>query len=78
MYDTPDILNLHFLTGIPISIYGCHASITGDGRSICAVTHLAYARTQNSGTGILGFFDSKRIILYGPLFVMENKMGDQG
>lgn len=31
--------------------------ITTDGRSLCAVAHLAKARSQKSGNGILGIHD---------------------
>lgn len=51
---TPDILNLHFMIGIPTFMSGCQASLAEEDKCLSAVTHLACARTQNSGTGILG------------------------
>ena len=41
MYDTPAILNLQDLLGIPTSISGCQAVFRTEGRNLCAVTHLA-------------------------------------
>lgn len=58
MFDTPDILNLHFLIGIPTFLRGCQASFAVEDRFACAVAHLAYARTQNSGNGILGVIEN--------------------
>ena len=57
VFDTLDILNLHFLKGIPIFMCRCQASMSEEGKDACAVAHLADARTQNSGTGILGYVE---------------------
>ncbi len=54
MFDNPDILNLHLIIGIPTFLRVCQASLAVEGRGACAVAHLAIARTQNSGNGILG------------------------
>ena len=46
------------LNGIPPLSCGCQAStrkrIAGEGKSMVAVTHLAKARSQKAGAGILG------------------------
>lgn len=55
MCDHLDILNLHLRlwdTYIFSWMSGLHYA--GEGRRLCAVTHLALARRQNSRTGILG------------------------
>lgn len=54
MCDTPDILNLQLFYGIPISIELCHATLAVEGRGLYEVTHLAYARSQDTGNGTLG------------------------
>ena len=55
MFDTPDILNLH---DIKRDSYICKRMSgrleSAEGRSLHAVAHLALARSQDSGTGILG------------------------
>ena len=49
------------LNGIPISSCGCQASthmrIAGEGKCMAAVAHLAIARSQKAGAGILGLYD---------------------
>lgn len=49
------------LNGIPILPCGCQAStrmrIAGEGKSMVAVAHLATARSQKAGAGILGLYD---------------------
>ena len=41
VFDTPDILNLHFLNGIPIYMKECHAFIAEEDCISYAVAHLA-------------------------------------
>ncbi len=55
MYDTPVILNLqNFKRDSYISVI-CQASIyAGEDKKADADTHLAVARSQNTGTGISG------------------------
>lgn len=56
VFDTLVILNLHFMIGIPIFLHGSQATIAVEDGSAYAVAHLAIARTQNAGNGIVGFF----------------------
>ena len=56
MFDTLVILNLHFMIGIPTFLHGSQATIAVEDGSAYAVAHLAIARTQNAGNGIVGFF----------------------
>ena len=41
VFDTPDILNLHFMNGIPIYMKECHAFIAEEDCISYAVAHLA-------------------------------------
>lgn len=62
VFDNLDILNLHFIKGIPIFLFLMPCPLVGEGKEASAVAHLAYARTQNSGNGILGCFKEKGIM----------------
>ena len=56
MFDNPDILNLHDIkwdSNIYKWMSGRHYA--AEDRSLCEVAHLAEARRQSSGTGILGY-----------------------
>lgn len=55
------------LNGIPTLSCGCQASSShghcaGEGRSMVAVTHLAIARSQNTGSGILGIHTKEEAV----------------
>ena len=54
MYDNPDILNLHFLIRASYIFVIMSGRRVAEDRSAIAVAHLAHARSQSSGTGILG------------------------
>ena len=55
MCDNLVILNLHYFKRDSYISVICQASIyAGEGRKADAVAHLASARSQNTGTGILG------------------------
>lgn len=55
MYDNLVILNLHYFKRDSYISVICQASICAEeGRKADAVAHLASARSQNTGTGILG------------------------
>ena len=54
--DTPDILNLHYFKRDSYISVICQASIAVEDRKADADTHLAVARSQNTGTGILGTY----------------------
>ena len=53
VFDTLVILNLHFMIGIPTFLHGSQATIAVEDGSAYAVAHLAIARTQNAGNGIV-------------------------
>ncbi len=64
VFDTPDILNLHYFkrdSYIDKLMSGRHCAAEDSG--LFAVTHLAVARSQNSGTGILGLTEDKKAAL---------------
>ena len=49
--------------------------LVGEGRYTFAVAHLAYARTQNSGTGILGLLNTGKLsLLWQLLFCCIRKL----
>ena len=56
MCDNPDILNLHYFKRDSYISVICQASIAVEDRKADADTHLAAARSQNTGTGILGSY----------------------
>ncbi len=60
MFDPPVILNLHFFKRDSYISVICQAAIyAAEGRKADAVTHLATARSQNTGNGILGHTKEK-------------------
>ena len=64
VFDTLDILNLHYFkrdSYIGKLMSGRHCAAEDSG--LLAVTHLAIARSQNSGTGILGLTKDKKAAL---------------
>lgn len=70
MCDNPVILNLHFLNWDSKFLRLCQASFAVEGKSLSEVTHLALARSQNAGTGILGFnFELRRQSLWTAFFI---------
>jgi len=55
MLDAPDILNLQYFKRDSYISVICQASdFVVEDRKADAVTHLAFARSQNTGNGILG------------------------
>ena len=65
MFDTPDILNLHlFIRAAHIFVNMSSHRYAVEDRSASAVAHLAHARSQNSGTGILGILVNDRATLW--------------
>jgi len=55
MFDTPVILNLHDVIRDSYILKWMSGHLGSvEGRSLSAVTHLARARRQNTGNGILG------------------------
>lgn len=69
MFDNPVILNLHyFKRDSYISVICQAADFAAEDRKADAVTHLAPARSQNTGNGILGYTKEKRQPLRWLLF----------
>ena len=54
MCDTPVILNLHYFKRESYISVICQASVAVEDRKADADTHLAVARSQNTGNGISG------------------------
>ena len=54
MRDAPDILNLQYFKRDSYISVICQASVAVEDKKADAVTHLAFARSQNTGNGILG------------------------
>ena len=70
MFDTPVVLNLQYFKRESYISVICQALIAqGKAEAPVAVTHLALARSQNTGTGILGNIQKiKDSRFYGCLF----------
>ena len=57
MFDNSCLFEPTFtFNGIPISWSDVKPPFAVEGRKPCAVAHLAYARSQKPGTGILGMY----------------------
>ena len=64
MFDTPVILNLHYFKRDSYISVICQAVIyAAEGRKADAVTHLAFARSQNTGNDISGLAKDMRQLL---------------
>lgn len=76
MFDNPVILNLHYFKRDSYISVICQAVIyAAEGRKADAVTHLAIARSQNTGNGILGYTKEKEAVAYAAAFYSFIKSG---
>lgn len=76
MFDSPVILNLHhFKRDSYISERMSGRQQAAEGRESDAVAHLALARSQNTGNGILGDFtkDKSSCVMQLLLFCADNE-----
>ena len=75
MFDNPVILNLHYFKRDSYISVICQAVIyAAEGRKADAVTHLAVARSQNTGNGILGYTKEKRQLLMQLPFILLSSL----
>ena len=76
MHDTSVILNLQYFKRDSYISVICQAVIyAAEGRKADAVTHLAIARSQNTGNGILGYTKEKEAVAYAAAFYSFIKSG---
>lgn len=78
MFDTSVILNLHYFKRDSYISVICQAVIyAAEGRKADAVTHLAVARSQNTGNGILGYTKEKRQLLMQLPFILLSSLVEE-
>ena len=78
MFDNPVILNLHYFKRDSYISVICQAVIyAAEGRKADAVTHLAVARSQNTGNGILGYTKEKRQLLMQLPFILFSSLVEE-
>jgi len=78
MFDNPVILNLHYFKRDSYISVICQAVIyAAEGRKADAVTHLAVARSQNTGNGILGYTKEKRQLLMQLPFILLSSLVEE-
>ena len=78
MFDNPVILNLHYFKRDSYIFVICQAVIyAAEGRKADAVTHLAVARSQNTGNGILGYTKEKRQLLMQLPFILLSSLVEE-
>jgi len=76
--DTSVILNLQYFKRDSYISVICQAVIyAAEGRKADAVTHLAVARSQNTGNGILGYTKEKRQLLMQLPFILLSSLVEE-